>query len=437
MRPISPPDVHELLPPILACLPTAFLSPRPPPALLPLLSPILRQRLHLLASAATPPPQQQQSRKPNWLHLLTWSPQRAERLAEIVYGLQLEPHPVSGEIELFTDGEEAKIEYRRLDSETLQAKCGIPQYQIGVIWTWCTNDTGGVGLENLASGEAQDGWKVAEVLPLDEEEDESEPSSWLNSLEEAEESTSTLRPMQGNSTLQVNRPDSHKADDDNDDAYWAMYDNTPGRTPGVPSPAPGRPSPGPMSSGRPNGLTPAHRAPSADEQAYFARYGAEVQPAMDNHDPDEEEGARQLQETTSQEMSDYRPRTLTNGSLHDEHNHIHHQRNWSSLSTNEQNDYSLPSPLANGPLNSVDAPRIHSPTPSHGSSRSSTVAHLEASASQASAAEIGVKQHISTEMKSLWRLAKAAGIGRHEFDRVIRTELELVGLVEELNGDEP
>ena len=46
-------------------------------------------------------------------------------------------------------------------------------------------------------------------------------------------------------------------------------------------------------------------------------------------------------------------------------------------------------------------------------------------------AETGVKQHISTTIKSLFRLAKVVGMGREEFERVVNTELEVLGIVED------
>ena len=46
-------------------------------------------------------------------------------------------------------------------------------------------------------------------------------------------------------------------------------------------------------------------------------------------------------------------------------------------------------------------------------------------------AQFGIKQHISTDIKSLFRLAKSAGMDRGEFERIVRTELEVLGLMEE------
>lgn len=45
--------------------------------------------------------------------------------------------------------------------------------------------------------------------------------------------------------------------------------------------------------------------------------------------------------------------------------------------------------------------------------------------------EFGVKQHVSRSVKSLYMLARASGIDRQEFERLVRTELDMLGLMEE------
>ena len=320
MHRIPVPDPRSLLLPILACLPTAFLSPRPPPALLPLLSPILRQRVHLLsATSGTSLPNRHQTAPNNtstWLNLLTWSTSRAAHLSEAVENLHLEAHPVSGELELFGDGDEedgevGKVWYRRLDAETLQARCSVREHGIAVVWVWCRNDSGGTGLEALQGGdpgapEPRDAWKVAEVLAvLDADEDREQ---WYESMWEADEASGrysmrdedegqTLRnahPENGQHpppdpvptfTLTTTAANARTDVDDDDDDYWASYDRTPIRTPLATKPTP---TPGQTSSSH-------HRTTS--EQAYFARYGAEVQPALDAHDPDEEADSSAFEST--------------------------------------------------------------------------------------------------------------------------------------------
>lgn len=280
--PIPTPDTRELLLPLLACLPSAYLGPRPPAAFLPLLSPILRQRVHLFTTSTRSNQENlapnQRTEASNWLNLLTWSPQRAARLIEIVGGLQLEPHPVSGELELSI----GKTLYRRLDAETLQAVCDDEEHEISVVWVWCENDTGAVSLTEAASAEPKDGWRVTEVRPAETYEDE----KWYDSISKAEDAAAESQKSQS-THLQtpgaINGSNDQSADADDDDDYWASYDETPAaRTPAV------KRSPAPL----PNGTgVDRQRQHSAAEADYFARYAEEVQPAMDGHDPDEEEDA--------------------------------------------------------------------------------------------------------------------------------------------------
>jgi hypothetical protein len=91
-------------------------------------------------------------------------------------------------------------------------------------------------------------------------------------------------------------------------------------------------------------------------------------------------------------------------------------------------DSSLP-PLATM-TNGVDHEQVlHSPRPSSSGSAKS-VARLEEQATNFSQAEVGVKQHISTDIKSLFRLARSAGIERTEFERIVKTELEMLSMME-------
>src|SRR6266487_4225572 len=110
------PQPRTLLPPFIACLQTAGLSIRPPPALLPLLSPILRQRVQLFTSTATASEGQTHQRQVSWLSLLCWNEDVASKLPAIVekYADKFEPHPVSGEIEMEAF-DEGKMQYRRVD----------------------------------------------------------------------------------------------------------------------------------------------------------------------------------------------------------------------------------------------------------------------------------------------------------------------------------
>ena len=380
---------------MLACLPTASTSPRPPPALLPLLTPILRQRVQLLSASA--------SNKASWLPLLCWDREIAAKLPQVVENMQVEPHPVSGEIEI-EDVE--KIEYRRLDAETLQCRLHLDDFELLPCYLWCIGDT--------------PGWKLSELRTS---ADKSDGSQWHESLQETTEVAGVQDPPSRNDSLmgQSNGAKGHgdpkepgkstaqnDNDEDDDSAYWAAYDRTPGRTPAKTSPAP---------ASKPGSSV---QIPTANELEYFARYMAEVQPAMDPHDPSED--ALKAGEST-----------LTGNTFHTNPTAAPRQPEPEATSEAAPVDTDRPvMPLTNGNLDRKDAEDdgIVHPRPSSSSSMSGSVARLERQASVANAAEIGIKQHISTDIKSLFRLAKSAGIDRVEFERLVRTELEVLSMMD-------
>ncbi|KKK24572.1 hypothetical protein P175DRAFT_0496962 [Aspergillus ochraceoroseus IBT 24754] len=362
---IPPPDPRTLLPPLLACLPTAFISSRPPPALLSLLSPILRQRVEVLSSVSA-------SSTDSWLRLLCWDPQKGERLQSLVDGANFEPHPVSGEIELPGD---IPVAYRRLDEETLQSRVLIPDYNLQVVYLWCPR----------GQDETVPGWLVAELLP-DEGGGETD-GTWLFSIGEANAHAKeqlledALRAAESN---ELAPPQKEEEEEEDDDDYWARYDATPARTPSAKPPAPGR-------------LSSMQQRHGPSESSYFDRY-ADVQPAMDSHDPEEEHP--ELGPTSL--LGDIAAEVI--------------KRNME----NEESSY------PDHPNDTHEMPLSH-PRPSSVSS-SSSVAKLEQEAANQSTCEVGVKQHIGSNIKSLFRLAKATGISRAEFQSIVRTELDLLNV---------
>ncbi|EED16077.1 conserved hypothetical protein [Talaromyces stipitatus ATCC 10500] len=364
---IPPPEPEVLLPPLLACLPTAFVSTRPPPALLPLLSPILRQRVQLLSSVAASP-------SDSWLRLLSWSDEKAERVSRLLDGVVFEPHPASGEIEV---PEDLSITYKRLDEETLRSKLSLPEYQLNVLYVWCSNDADSGG----------PGWRIAELEPCEGPDDND--TTWSETVSEANIQAreriidDALRDAEAD-RLQVGQKDG----DEDEDDYWAQYDNTPGRTPYSKTPV----------------SRMHHPTSGVSEDAYFSQY-ADVQPAMDNHDPSEntaEAGESSLNGDIfakimqqARESRDAAPR-----------------------------DPSLPQNNEHADLVSM---MINHPRPSSASS-GSAVAKLEQEAENRSTSEIAIKQHIGSSIKSLYRLAKTTGMPRAEFQNLIRTEIDLLSL---------
>ncbi|OJD18612.1 hypothetical protein AJ78_01383 [Emergomyces pasteurianus Ep9510] len=389
---IPPPDSRTLIPPLLACIAAAFASPKPPPALLPLLSPILRQRVQILSSVS-------QSPSDSWLRLLCWDAGKAERLQNIVDGATFEPHPVSGEIEIPDD---VPITYKRLDMETLRSQLPVPEYNLTALYVWCPTDPEGSG----------PGWRVAEVLPGDALVEEA--CSWSDSIGEADEYRQlkilreALQEAEDHESHQAasKMTETHvvepeKEDEDDDAGYWAQYDNTPGRTPLKRSPVPSQP--------QFNGFTPQQLA----SDSYFARYN-EVQPALDNDDPSanqSEFGKSTLNGDVLASILQRQPEGVlaeppTGAALYDD---------------NDSDDFPTSSRI---PLNH---PRPSSASSSGGSE---TVSKLEKTAESQSLSEMGVKQHISSNIKSLFRLARMTGLSRAEFESIVRRELDCLGLID-------
>jgi hypothetical protein len=381
---IPPPEPHSLLPPLLACLPTAFASRQPPPVLLSLVSPILRQRLSLISSTSP------SSTSDNWLRLLCWDSQRADSLKAVVENGTYEPHPASGEIEV---GEVDRLKYKRFDQDTLRSQIRLPEWGLNAVYLWC------------AGGDGGQGWKLAELLPYDQNAAPDE--TWSNSITEAD-SRSRARIMSEalRDAEAAHRKASTAAAAGDDDDYWAMYDKTPERTPAVKR----SPAPNPQAS--------AFRSRFGSED-YYAQYG-DVQPAMDNHDP-------------SEEVEEARHSSLNGNTLE-------------TLLSRPKEHVPPPDPPAYEPQHSSpshedegededdgDGVIVNQPQPTSPGSvtGSDAIDRLEATAEWQAASEVGIRQHISTSMKSMFRLAKSAGIDREEFERMVHRELETLSLLDD------
>ncbi|PSS22798.1 hypothetical protein M430DRAFT_33525, partial [Amorphotheca resinae ATCC 22711] len=391
---IPPPRLEPLLAPLLSSLPAASISPQPPTALLPLLSPILRQRVQLLSATDSEP----------WLPLLCYDSSKASKLETVAKSERLEPHPVSGEVEI--DWEfEAGIRYKRLDEETLQALVTIPDLGLRIRLVWCVNDEVGGG----------DGWRIGEVSVLEDNTTDDDASWGEVSILIAEStfqksttttttiSTTTTHPNISHTSYHENHDDAaNDDDDDDDDDYWAQYDKTPGGH----TPAPKR-SPAPPGAG--------HPANDDDEASYYAQY-ASVQPALDNHDPDEARQNGDVESSLGHDEISRELRTALSSA------HI--------LKRREEEEEGGGGGGGGGGAG-LAQPR---PGSSTGSSGSDTVARLEIKAAQSAArvqSELGIKQHISSSLKSLYKLAKVVGIERGEFESLVRTELDCLALLDE------
>ena len=400
------PAPRDLLPPLLACLPTAFISPRPPPALLPLLSPILRQRVNLLSSTVS-------TGTGGWLPLLSWDLARASKLGGKVEGMQLEAHPVSGELEL---QEIERIQYRKLDQETLQARFEVEEFELLPVYVWCDSDDQGAG----------PGWKLTELRTL---EDMQDGTLWFDSELQATEAASQSQPAEALDSSQA-QPQGQTNDADDDDDYWASYDQTPGRTPAR---TPAKRSPAPNTHAF---ASPSASQPSAEDD-YYARYATEVQPALDSHDPEEEH--TDAGDSTLHGDSLIAPQARQPEPSYPRPDSVPAQR-----SLFPADDKRLDAPIDSAVVSSTALPQsqhnLHNeplaprPTSPSSTASSRSVQRLEQGAVDMTRAEVGVKQHIASEVKNLFRLAQSVGIDREEFDRIVRTQIDVLALMEESQG---
>ncbi|KAK0355079.1 hypothetical protein LTR91_004231 [Friedmanniomyces endolithicus] len=416
------PDARELLPPLLACLPTAFLSPQPPPALLPALAPILRQRVAFMSTS-------EQRTEHGWLPLLQWDPERAAKLPEVVERIQLEPHPVSGELEL-DDVRPAK--YRRLDDETLHARLEVEQFELLPVFVWCEEDE---------HGQTGPGWKLAELRTLEDHDDGAE---WFASIPEANDATNThsiavphaSNGVNGHQTSAI-PAEADEQEEEDDGSYWAAYD----RTPGARTPAATR-SPAPLTN---NNNNSTNRQRTQSELEYFNRYG-DVQPAMDGHDPDEEMPEHMRGESTlnGQPLNSHaQPPQPSSRSLHPldtQHklNGAHDSAVATALtqSLSGADALSMPRPIspASSTHSSIDRLEEQAQAMSASASASATTT-IDAEKGDGRVngddrAQAGIKQHISTDIKSLFRLARSVGMERGEFVEVVGRELGVLGMFE-------
>lgn len=410
---IAPPDLSALLTPILPALAPAAASSDPAPGILPFLAPILRQRVQILSSASSEP----------WLRLLCYDAAKAPRLAEIVGGAgAFEPHPVSGEVEVDW-AYDAETRFRRVDRETLQCLVALVETGLAFRLVHCADD--------LDGGGPADGWRVGEVTIADKPEPFAQFGGSAASVADAErlfqQTTATATVTAAAKSL-TPAPPPPAEEDDEDDGYWDRYDATPARTP-----ANNRsPAPPPTAT---NGGTGLHYDQSAaaaskddDEDDYYAQYD-DVQPAMDGHDPDEEAHAAQLD-----------PPAAGLSPLAEQLR----RESWEAVSKQQQQQQqhgSSSDGARDHSTSSAERIMLQHPRPASSAASSNggsdTVAKLEAAAAAAGGggmqeqSEFGVRQHVSRSIRSLFQLSRSMGMGRDEFEQMVKTELDVLGMMED------
>ncbi|KAJ4163845.1 hypothetical protein LMH87_005549 [Akanthomyces muscarius] len=403
---ITPPDLSTLLTPILPALPPAAASSDPAPGILPFLAPILRQRVQILSSASSEP----------WLRLLCYDAAKAPRLAEVVAASSgaFEPHPVSGEVEVDW-AHDAETRFRRVDRETLQCLVALVETGLAFRLVHCTDDPDG----------AADGWRIGEVTVADKPE----PFAHFGggsaaSVADAErlfqETTAGSKTGSATATKSLTPAPPADEDDEDDDGYWDRYDATPARTPANNrSPAP------PTATNGGTGLHYGQTAANNDEDDYYAQYD-DVQPAMDGHDPDEEAHAAQLDPPASG-LSPLAEQLR--------------RESWEAVS--KQQPAASSGGARDRSTSSAERILLQHPRPASSAAASSngsdTVARLEAAAAAAGGggggmqeqSEFGVRQHVSRSIRSLFQLSRSMGMGRDEFEQMVKTELDVLGMMEE------
>ncbi|KAK0656673.1 hypothetical protein B0T16DRAFT_314626 [Cercophora newfieldiana] len=398
---VTPPDVRSIAIPVLSCLPGAAVATKPVSTVLPLLSPILRQRVQLLSDASQEP----------WIRLLTYDTSKVPKLTEIAQGGSLEPHPASGEIEVDWDYD-VQIKYRRFDAETLQALIVLGEFDLFIRLVYCIGDKEGGG----------DGWRVGEVGVASDPS----PLPAFGGFDNISESEKSFKSLSAPPSRQASRADAlavngangaHRTpspgalDEDDDDDYWGRYDATPSRTPAA------KRSPAPQSMTQ-NQQPATYRSPSA-EDAYYAQYDS-VQPAMDPHDPNEEV-EEHIQAPPP--LGPARP-----AQSHDNNEEGMDVNETSGAWTLADHPKSPSAQASEGRAATLIHPRPESSASSNGSL---TIAKLEESAEKQDQSEFGVKQHVSRSIRSLFLLSRSAGIDREEFERMVKTELDVLGMVED------
>lgn len=377
-------DYRDLLPPLLACLPTAFASPRIPPPLLPLLSPILQQRVQLLNHTQPLP-------NDSWLSLLCWNPDEAKKLVDLVKNNTFELHPVSGEIDF---GDIESLRYRRLDEETLQASVRIPELGLTVQYLWCQGDHDAGG----------NGWRVLEITPFANHEG-TDTIRWFATISEADENVGG-KYIEREKGGESNQSEALLVDENEDsgrnvitadeDQYWSRYNDIPGKSPET--------TQSPALNAH---AAAARRRKNESESEYFALYG-QVQPEMDGDDP-------------SQDHKELGESTLVGDVL----------MNSMQRALAIEADTNRSTALESGHKIQEQESQISYPRASSPSARFTAIPQLEESAASQSVYEIAIRQHVSTSIKSLFRLARGVGIDRNEFDELVRTELDTLGMMTE------
>ncbi|KAK6352196.1 hypothetical protein TWF730_009026 [Orbilia blumenaviensis] len=418
---IPSPALLSLLPAFLSHIPASFASPKPPPSLPPLLTPLTRSRLTHLSFSLN------NDSDSSWLSLLTWSsvPSDGKDLQEHLatqdyYFLHQVPSPNT----FVSKG------YRRLDCETLQTLVSIPELEIIVLYQFIAEDI------ISESGEIGHAWKVHDVRLADDEERAFLPSGrFWDTIDAAEAAFVNAVPKYSTASYSYSgfqQPGSlyqqkQEEEDDDDDDYWGRYDDEETESVAgdqdqvVQQPQSHVQIAASMLARRVLQDQPAEEdeADKAAEEEYYARY-ATVEPVLDSHPQ-----SASAPEEGGVMITDRRDSISTNIT--------------STSTTFDAQTMSTPLTAFTHPSTKVSpvmtaadvvVAKTSHPKPESGSTKK-VIAGLESAAEVHTQSEVAIQQHVSTSIKSLYRLWKAGGMDAEEFGRFLEREVEVLKVVDE------
>ncbi|RVD88853.1 uncharacterized protein DFL_003024 [Arthrobotrys flagrans] len=365
---ISPPILSTLLPSFLSHLPTSFASPKPPPSLPPLLTPLLRSRLTHLSFNLTA--------ENSWLSLLTWSsiPSDSQTLQDHLasqdyYFLHQPPSPNT----FVNKG------YRRLDGETVQCLVEVTELEVVVLYQFVGDDI------TSEDGEVGNAWKVHDERTEKQqgEEEDDDDDYWGRYDDEETESVAgdedTRPPVVQH---QHTQPQSHVQIAASMLARRVLQEQT------------------------------QEEEDDKEEEEYYARY-ANVEPVLDNPGP------------TTGEGLDRRSSISTN---HTSTSATFDAQATSTPLTAFTHPSTKVSPVITATTLTNNA--SHHPKPEPATAKK-IVAGLESAAEVHTQSEVAIQQHVSTSIKSLYRLWKAGGMDGEEFGKFLAREVEVLRVVDE------
>ncbi|KAK6531963.1 hypothetical protein TWF694_003126 [Orbilia ellipsospora] len=409
---IPPPTLTTLLPPFLSHIPASFASPHPPPSLPPLLTPLLRSRLTHLSTTSS-----------NWLTLLTWSsnPSDGENLhshlsTQDYYFLHQPPSPATYTLKGF----------RRLDAETLQCLILIQELEIIILYQFVADDI--VDEE----GERGDGWKVHDVRISDDEEcfTSSGVAAFVGCIEEAEEGyRSRSISSRYTSTVDTNTIASgvkvDENEDEDEDDYWGRYDDE-----DTESSAGDQYEQPPQQTEQQHrsSFSHIHQSPVQLAASMLARRVLHPEQETEEDKEEEEYYARyaNVEAVLDKPPAAARADMDRRDSISTTHTTQSNERVLGDLNT--------PSTRITIPSAKISPTVVNNTAASNPRVGERVVGELESAAQVHTQNEVAIQQHVSTSIKSLYRLWKAGGMEAEEFGKFLEREVEVLRVVEEAGG---